>query len=93
MNKTECLTGSATAWCNSSGAWDPPSGTWNSAGNLAVEWINGSTSEQGGACAALFNCTVGDNAIIGAGAVVVKNVPENSVAVGNPARILERKIS
>ena len=35
--------------------------------------------------------TIGDNAIIGAGAVVVKDVPENTVAVGNPAKILERK--
>jgi serine O-acetyltransferase len=32
--------------------------------------------------------TIGDNAIIGAGAVVVKNVPENSVVVGNPAKII-----
>jgi serine acetyltransferase len=33
--------------------------------------------------------TIGDNVIIGAGAVVVKDIPANSVAVGNPARILE----
>jgi len=32
--------------------------------------------------------TIGDNTIIGAGAVVVKNVPENSVVVGNPAKII-----
>ncbi|ASU36115.1 serine acetyltransferase [Mucilaginibacter xinganensis] len=35
--------------------------------------------------------TIGDNVIIGAGAVVIKDVPANSVAVGNPARILEKK--
>ncbi len=34
--------------------------------------------------------TIGDNVIIGAGAVVVKDVPSNSIAVGNPARIIER---
>ncbi len=34
--------------------------------------------------------TVGDNAIIGAGSVVVKDVPENCVVVGNPARIVKR---
>lgn len=31
---------------------------------------------------------IGDNVIIGAGSVVVKNIPNNSVVVGNPARIL-----
>lgn len=30
---------------------------------------------------------IGDNAIIGAGAVVVKSVPEGAVAIGVPARI------
>lgn len=33
---------------------------------------------------------VGDNAFIGIGAVVTKNVPESSVVVGNPARILRK---
>jgi putative colanic acid biosynthesis acetyltransferase WcaB len=33
---------------------------------------------------------VGRGARVGAGAVVVKDVPSGSVAVGNPARILER---
>lgn len=35
--------------------------------------------------------TVGSNAVIGAGSVVVKNVAPNTVVVGNPAKILERK--
>lgn len=35
--------------------------------------------------------TIGDNVIIGAGAVVIKDIPHNSVVVGNPARILEQK--
>ncbi|HEY9633637.1 MAG TPA: DapH/DapD/GlmU-related protein [Coleofasciculaceae cyanobacterium] len=34
--------------------------------------------------------TVGDNAVIGAGSVVVKDVPEGAVVVGNPARIIRR---
>ncbi len=34
--------------------------------------------------------TIGDNSIVGANAVVVKNVPENCVVVGVPARIVKR---
>lgn len=32
--------------------------------------------------------TIGDNVIIGAGSVVVKDVPSNSVVVGNPGRVI-----
>ena len=32
--------------------------------------------------------TIGNNVIIGAGSVVVKDIPDNSVAVGNPARVI-----
>jgi len=35
--------------------------------------------------------TIGDNVVIGAGTVVTKNIPSDCVAVGNPARILEKK--
>jgi len=35
----------------------------------------------------LCDVTIGENAIIGAGSVVTKNVPANTIAVGNPARI------
>lgn len=34
--------------------------------------------------------TIGDNTVIGPGAVVVKDVPANSVVVGNPAYILKQ---
>ena len=37
----------------------------------------------------LPNTNIGDNVIIGAGAVVTKDIPSNSVAVGNPARIIK----
>ena len=36
----------------------------------------------------LCNVTVGENAIIGAGSVVTKDVPPNSIVAGNPARFL-----
>ncbi|UNX56417.1 sugar O-acetyltransferase [Georgenia sp. TF02-10] len=32
--------------------------------------------------------TIGENSVIGAGAVVTRDVPANSLAVGNPARIV-----
>lgn len=35
--------------------------------------------------------TIGSNVIIGAGSVVVKDVITNTVVIGNPAKILERK--
>jgi acetyltransferase-like isoleucine patch superfamily enzyme len=34
--------------------------------------------------------TIGENSIIGAGAVVVDNIPANCVAAGNPARIVKQ---
>jgi acetyltransferase-like isoleucine patch superfamily enzyme len=36
----------------------------------------------------LSNTTIGENAIVGAGTVVTKDVPPNSIVVGNPARLL-----
>ena len=36
--------------------------------------------------------TIGDNAVIGAGSIVTRDVPANTVAVGNPCRVL-REIS
>jgi acetyltransferase-like isoleucine patch superfamily enzyme len=36
----------------------------------------------------LANLTIGENAIIGAGSVVTKDVPANSIVAGNPARVL-----
>lgn len=32
--------------------------------------------------------TIGDNAVIGAGSVVVKDIPGNAIAVGNPAKVI-----
>ena len=32
--------------------------------------------------------TIGNNAVIGAGSVVTKDIPDNAIAVGNPARVL-----
>ena len=36
----------------------------------------------------LCNISVGENAIVGAGSVVTKDVPPNAIVAGNPARVL-----
>ena len=36
----------------------------------------------------LSNTKIGENAIVGAGSVVTKDVPPNSIVAGNPARVL-----
>lgn len=44
----------------------------------------------GGACVILPGIRVGDNAVVGAGAVVTHDVPANTVVGGNPAQIIRR---
>ena len=41
----------------------------------------------GGNCTILPGVTIGDNSVIGAGSVVTKDIPSNSIAVGNPAKV------
>jgi acetyltransferase-like isoleucine patch superfamily enzyme len=41
----------------------------------------------------LCNVTVGENAVIGAGSVVTKDVPSNAVVAGNPARVLRHSLA
>jgi len=53
--------------------------------------IIGNNVELHANCIVIGGITIGDNAIIGAGAVVVKDVPDNAVAVGNPAQIIQKK--
>ena len=36
----------------------------------------------------LCNLSVGENAIVGAGSVVTRNVPPNTIVAGNPARVM-----
>jgi len=44
-------------------------------------WIGGNSIINPGV-------TIGDNVIIGSGSVVTKNIPSNSIAVGNPCKVL-----
>lgn len=43
----------------------------------------------GGNVCVVPGVTIGDNCVIGAGSVVVKDIPANSVAVGNPCRVIK----
>ena len=36
----------------------------------------------------LMGVTIGDNVVIGAGSIVSRNIPSNSLAVGNPAKVV-----
>ncbi len=36
----------------------------------------------------LPNTSIGENAIVGAGSVVTRDVPRNAIVAGNPARVL-----
>jgi UDP-2-acetamido-3-amino-2,3-dideoxy-glucuronate N-acetyltransferase len=38
----------------------------------------------------LANVTIGEHAIVGAGSVVTKDVPANSIVAGNPAKVLRK---
>ena len=57
-----------------------------------VEWAKsiriGNDVWIGGGALVLPGVTIGDRSIVGAGSVVVHNVPPESLVVGNPARIV-----
>lgn len=46
----------------------------------------------GGGAIILPGITIGNNCVIGAGSVVTKNIPDNSMALGNPARVIKKLI-
>ncbi len=48
-------------------------------------WIGGNVTINPGV-------TIGNNVVIGSGSVVVKDIPDNVVAVGNPCKVI-RKIT
>lgn len=52
----------------------------------------GSGCWLGGGVIVLPGVTIGDGSVIGAGSVVTRDIPDNSLAVGNPCRVI-RKIN
>jgi acetyltransferase-like isoleucine patch superfamily enzyme len=44
-----------------------------------------------GSNATILPVTIGENALVGAGSVVTKDVPPNTIVAGNPAKILRKK--
>lgn len=60
---------------------------WNS---LTAPVTLGSNVWIGGGSIILPGVAIGDNATIGAGSVVTKDIPANSLAVGNPCRIVRQ---
>ena len=63
---------------------EPRNQGWEVARSVAIEdnvWI-------GGGAILLPGVTVGQNAVVGAGAVVSRDVPPNTVVVGSPARVV-----
>ena len=62
--------------------------------NKAIEWAEpvtiGNSVWIGGSATILPGVTIGNNVVIGAGSVVTHDIPSDSVAVGNPAKIIRR---
>ena len=60
--------------------------------NTRQEWAEpvtiGNNVWIGGSVTILPGVTIGDNVTIGAGSVVVKDIPSNVVAAGNPCRVI-----
>jgi len=57
----------------------------NKIGPLANTGKKGSLDRSGSTI--LSNVVVGENAIVGAGSVVTKDVPANAIVAGNPAKV------
>lgn len=62
--------------------------------NTRQEWAKpitvGNRVWIGGSVTVLPGVTIGDNCTIGAGSVVTKDIPANSIAVGNPCKVIKK---
>lgn len=55
--------------------------------------VIGNAVWMGDSVIVLPDVTIGDGAVIGAGSVVTKSIPDFCVAVGNPARVIKQRFS
>lgn len=71
----------------------PRATTWNGRLQTESDWKVEPTRVKKGAsigsgATILSNVTIGKNALVGAGSVVTRDVPDNAIVAGNPARVL-----
>jgi acetyltransferase-like isoleucine patch superfamily enzyme len=65
-------------------------GSWGTDPHAVSEPVNiGKNCFIGARAIILKGVSIGDGSVVGAGAVVTKTVPPNSVAVGNPAKVVK----
>jgi len=55
--------------------------------------VIGNNCYLGAGCRILGDIVIGDNVIIGPNAVVLENIPSNSIAVGIPAKVIKSNIN
>ena len=71
----------------------PRATTWNGRLQTEKDWKVEPTRVKRGAsigsgATILSNVIIGENALVGAGSVVTRDVPDNAIVAGNPARLL-----
>ncbi|ALC04657.1 acetyltransferase [Corynebacterium deserti GIMN1.010] len=67
--------------------WQMRSGGWENGSPISIgqdTWLGGNVTVVGGV-------SIGDRCVIGAGAVVTKDIPDDCIAVGNPARVIRKR--
>src|SRR5262249_4183280 len=70
-------------------AW-PPDGRTSYAGDEVDAPVTiGNNVWFGARCMVLKGVTIGDNCVIAAGSIVTKSLPPNSLAAGNPAKVVK----